>query len=74
MTTQHKHAEAIKAWADGAQIETRCSSSCCPSTREWHDAGRNPMWGSHAAEFRVKPITRTDEQTDDSTGICEVSE
>jgi hypothetical protein len=72
MTTQHKHAEAIKAWADGAQIEVRYLGSLFSADRTWRDAGRIPLWGSDAAEFRVKPTH--DEQTDDCTGICEVSE
>jgi hypothetical protein len=44
----HKHAELIKAWADGANIE------CLQSYNgRWHiiDA---PMWGIHN-EYRIKP-------------------
>lgn len=48
MPKPHKHAEVIKAWADGAVIE--CKS---PVTGMWMKAD-NPIWHP-AAEYRVKP-------------------
>lgn len=69
----HKHAEVIKAWADGLPCQFRLFPG-----EEWMDMTRtsirdvvpmfDPEW-----EYRIKPTTR-DEQTDDSTGIVEVSE
>ncbi len=48
MKTPHKHAELIKAWADGAEIECYCSS-----VDKWHYHA-NPMWVT-SLEYRVKP-------------------
>lgn len=70
----HKHAEVIKAWADGEPCQFRKRS-----VDEWKalmrpsEVGRctplfDPEW-----QYRIAPTTR-DEQTDDSTGIVEVSE
>lgn len=69
----HKHAEVIKAWADGATVEWRIPDSDHWPDRKWTFAGDYPNWRSLRAEFRIKP-TICDEQTDDSTGIVEVSE
>lgn len=48
MPTPHKHAEFIKAWADGAEIESRPYSdskwAACPC----------PAW-SDTGEYRIKP-------------------
>ena len=44
---KHKHAEAIKAWADGAEIEV-----FRPSTNCWHDANP-PLWNLDY-EYRIK--------------------
>jgi len=49
MKTPHKHAELIKAWADGAQIEYKYSINQC-----WQ-ASHNPKWRLDA-EYRVKPV------------------
>ena len=48
MNKQHKHAELIKAWADGAQIEwyDECQSQYFNCT--------NPNWGDNT-EYRIKP-------------------
>jgi hypothetical protein len=48
MKTPHKHADVIKAWADGAEIE-----------RHWENGGWGPVsacptWATDA-EYRVKP-------------------
>lgn len=55
MKTPHKHAEVIKAWADGALIQYR--SEC---KKAWRDATETPpMWYSDW-EYRVKPEPRED--------------
>lgn len=49
--TPHKHAELIKAWADGAQIEfydTRFSE------HKWKLCGGTPLWDQDV-KFRIKP-------------------
>lgn len=49
MGTPHKHAEAIKAWADGAKIEYRRSPQ-----HHWEPAYDNrPHW-LHDFEYRAK--------------------
>ena len=45
---KHKHAELIKAWADGAQIEYLFTD-----TDEWCPA-RTPRWAKNV-QYRVKP-------------------
>lgn len=45
--TRHIHADLIKAWADGAEIEYLNEA-----LREWRDAG-SPVW-SPATKYRVK--------------------
>jgi hypothetical protein len=54
MKTPHKHAELIKAWADGAEIEY------------WRDpygwescACNSPSWGVEA-QYRIKPEPKPD--------------
>jgi hypothetical protein len=44
---KHKHAELIKAWADGAQIQHRWLH------KEWEDV-INPRW-DRDFEYRIKP-------------------
>ncbi|MEL7423472.1 MAG: hypothetical protein AAFN81_10805 [Bacteroidota bacterium] len=44
----HKHAELIKAWADGAEVEIRCRYS-----GKWHDCP-NPVWDERLV-YRIKP-------------------
>lgn len=49
----HKHAECIKAWADGAEIETR----------PYSDAGWFPLEEPHwhlEREYRIKPEPKPD--------------
>lgn len=48
MNTPHKHAELIKAWADGAKIQFFDLM-----TMDWQDTN-NPMWRTHY-EYRIKP-------------------
>lgn len=52
MKTPHKHAELIKAWADGAEIEffdTRFDE------HKWKRCSDSPMWDRIDVEFRIKP-------------------
>jgi len=49
---KHKHAELIKAWADGAQIEWKNRNG------QWHDMGE-PLW-SEKHEYRIKPEPKPD--------------
>jgi hypothetical protein len=44
---KHKHAELIKSWADGAEIE------CKDYDSRWY-ATNSPMWHDHT-EYRIKP-------------------
>ena len=50
---KHKHAELIKAWADGAEIEV-----LTPSTSEWNDVSE-PLWIADQ-EYRIKPEPKPD--------------
>ena len=51
----HKHAELIKAWADGAEIQ--CKNY---DTGLWHDIPDNePLWNL-SAEYRIKPEPKPD--------------
>ena len=53
MTTPHKHAALIKAWADGATIQYRVSE-----VADWHDAS-TPCWHP-ARAYRIKPEPKPD--------------
>ena len=48
-----KYAELIKAWADGAEIQVRPSSS-----GKWADC-ENPYWAQNY-EYRIKPEPKPD--------------
>lgn len=48
---KHKHAELIKAWADGAEIEVKH-----PANGSWFDA-KPPCWDTDY-EYRIKPEPR----------------
>lgn len=48
MTKPHKHAALIKAWADGAQIQTKETTD-----GTWRDIA-SPGWLPHY-EYRIKP-------------------
>lgn len=52
----HKHAELIKAWADGAEIQWRDPTSYRGhETKGWQDCGDElPLWPLWL-EYRVKP-------------------
>ena len=47
MGTPHKHAELIKAWADGAKIQY------LNINEEWRDIS-SPNWGL-STDYRIKP-------------------
>jgi hypothetical protein len=50
----HKHAELIKAWADGAEIEQRyVLETCNLETKEWHRF--DDYWENYGWEYRIKP-------------------
>lgn len=50
MTKPHVHAALIKAWADGAEIESQC-----PITNTWY-TDTKPKWAERG-NYRVKPKT-----------------
>lgn len=54
MKKPHKHAELIKAWADGAEIQVNCR------TRGWNDLGENPIFWYEDEEYRIKPEPKPD--------------
>ena len=50
---KHKHAELIKAWADGAEIQ------CLPKTKsQWHDISRQSWYED--VGYRIKPEPKPD--------------
>ena len=55
MKTPHKHAELIKAWADGAEIQYRYNANI-----PWHDA-TSPQWWEYDCEYRIKPAPKPDQ-------------
>lgn len=55
MNKPHKHAEVIKAWADGAQIQ--CKAKTTPA--HWVDITTRPQWWTDY-EYRVKPEPKPD--------------
>ncbi len=51
MRQPHKHAEVIKAWADGATIEWRRDGHCC-----WYTMNNDEAPGFYSQyEYRIKP-------------------
>lgn len=55
----HKHAELIKAWADGAEIQTKNRLGNPDYEPDWLD-DPNPNWGSDILEYRIKPEPKPD--------------
>lgn len=53
MKTPRKHAEIIKQWADGAQIEYYCTQA-----EKWQEVD-HPIWNI-TTEYRVKPEVKPD--------------
>lgn len=56
MKTPRKHAELIKAWADGAQIQWYDDSI---REHRWKDCGDYFDWGCNV-QFRIKPEPKPD--------------
>ena len=54
MKTPHKHADIIKAWADGAEVQ--CKNNCDPT---WKDMGPHPCWFD-GIQYRIKPEPKPD--------------
>jgi hypothetical protein len=50
--TPRKHAELIKAWADGAEIQVLAGDNT------WVDTG-SPQWLDYN-EYRIKPVPKAD--------------
>lgn len=48
MGKPHKHAELIKAWADGTEVELKNSEG------KWCHIGNYPSWADYI-EYRIKP-------------------
>ena len=54
MSKPHKHAELIKAWADGAEIQFLARGG------RWRDCAQNqPEWNL-TTEYRIKPEPKPD--------------
>lgn len=57
MNKPHKHAECIKAWADGAEIEYYSDELSC-----WKDVTCNlPIWFEWS-QYRVKPTPKIEKK------------
>ena len=68
MRTPHKHAEIIKAWADGREIEYLWEGM-------WMTIPKNPMWPSESI-YRIKPEPKPDVDlayfVEDNTNDCDI--
>ena len=53
----HKHAELIKAWADGAEIEAKLVEK--RKETAW-ELCLDPWWNDPAFEYRIKPEQKPD--------------
>lgn len=51
---QHKWHKEIKAWADGAEIESKVTYIGDENDHEWY-LDRFPNWYSNEYKFRIKP-------------------
>lgn len=58
MNKPHKHAELIKAWADGAIIQERPINKL-NNHWDWSDI-EEPVWASTFYEYRIKPEPKPD--------------
>lgn len=54
MGQPHKHADIIKAWADGRQVQCKSQSDTA-----WKDVGDMPCWFTNL-HYRIKPVPRED--------------
>lgn len=60
MNKPHKHAELIKAWADGAEIEYRLDDGL-KGWSEWKTLGHDrPFLSDSWWEYRIKPEPKPD--------------
>jgi hypothetical protein len=59
----HKHAELIKAWADGAEIQI-----FNPDNMEWEDLQCTPVWNDQM-KYRIKPEPKPDVVVAEHLGI-----
>ena len=57
MNAPHRHAAIIKAWADGAQVQSRMHNM---PEGLWCDTS-SPAWNSETFEYRIKPTVITHE-------------
>lgn len=55
---KHKHAELIKAWADGAIIEARYHKAT--GWTDWQEEIGGFIWYQSGAEYRIKPEPKPD--------------
>jgi hypothetical protein len=55
MKTPHKHAELIKAWADGAEIECIIAT-----TDKWFTPNPKRLSWDDDMEYRIKPESKPD--------------
>lgn len=60
----HKHAELIKAWADGAKIERKLSANC-----PWAEVHGTPLWVI-SNDYRIKP-TKENKKLEEISAIEE---
>ena len=56
---KHTHAEIIKAWADGAEIQARTICRHIGNSNEWFDT-TDPVWSNKNLDFRIKPEPKPD--------------
>jgi hypothetical protein len=61
-TIKHRHAELIKAWADGAKIESRTLHTHAKNTNVWQET-TEPAWSNTNLEFRIKIEPKPDRIT-----------
>ena len=54
---KHKHAEVIKAWADGAEIEYRFIYAISGECSNWIKFADEIWQNSDSVEYRIKPVT-----------------
>ncbi len=52
----HKHAELIKAWADGAEIQIKLKDDALDTWQDSYD----PDWSNSFIEYRIKPEPKVD--------------
>jgi hypothetical protein len=66
----HKHADLIKAWADGAVIEAKYYKAT--GWTDWEEQHGGFIWYEGGAEYRIKPsnlLVLNDEQIIQITNI-----